>query len=336
MTSPRDLSAVSVVCPVYDQADRLPTLIVRLRRLRLRGCQVIVVDDGSRDGSSALLRASADDLEVVYLAENAGVARARNEALRRVRGRFVWFCDSDDEWEPDIVEALLSSAEAVSADVAVTGARIVHVKTGVAGATNERLVDVLPAEIASGSEALAWMLRGRLQGYLWDKLFRVESLGELEFVPMRSQSDFLFTFEAIRHAQRVVRCDGVRYTHILRPGSLSQSGTTAENLGRCWRRVSDDLSTSDELRDDVRYFKVWFYLSAAAGSVWRSGLPRLAARHQLESVRKEARWRDLSTAWAHGPMTFFRVAALLVAAGHSGEVVGLVRVGRHLASKRHR
>lgn len=109
MTSP----LVSVVVPTFNRAYCLArTLDSALAQTHAR-LEVLVVDDGSTDGTAALVRERyGDDPRVVYLHQaNAGVSAARNHGLRAARGDFVALLDSDDVWQPWKIELQLRCLE---------------------------------------------------------------------------------------------------------------------------------------------------------------------------------------------------------------------------------
>ena len=98
---------VSVLVAVYNAERYLSACLDSLLVQTLKNIQVICVDDCSTDSSLQLLNdyAARDSrIEVYRMAENSGQAKARNEALRHVRGRYVAFLDSDDWMAPDALE----------------------------------------------------------------------------------------------------------------------------------------------------------------------------------------------------------------------------------------
>lgn len=92
---------VSVIVPTYNRAHLLPRAIDSALAQTFESFEVLVVDDGSTDGTHELL-AGYDDRRVRYLRQphNQGVSAARNRGLRESRGEFLAFLDSDDEWLP--------------------------------------------------------------------------------------------------------------------------------------------------------------------------------------------------------------------------------------------
>lgn len=94
---------VSVVIPTYNRADLLPLTLRSVLAQTLAPREVIVVDDGSTDGTSAVLKGYAPRVQVLGIA-NSGSIVARNVGLRAASGSFVAFCDSDDLWQPDFLQ----------------------------------------------------------------------------------------------------------------------------------------------------------------------------------------------------------------------------------------
>ncbi len=91
---------VSVVMPVYNAEKYLEACINSILEQTHTNIQLIAVDDGSTDGSRAILERYADRIQVKYQ-NNSGPARARNCAIGLAHGKYIAFIDNDDIWEPD-------------------------------------------------------------------------------------------------------------------------------------------------------------------------------------------------------------------------------------------
>ena len=97
---------ISIIVPVYNVAPFLSRCLDSLVGQTYENLEIICVDDGSTDGSAAILDACAakDSRIKVIHQENAGVSVARNRGLDAATGEFVTFVDADDWLEPDADE----------------------------------------------------------------------------------------------------------------------------------------------------------------------------------------------------------------------------------------
>ncbi len=102
---------VSCVIPVYNGERFLAEGIESLLAQTRPPDEIIVVDDGSTDGTAGVARGFGDHVTYVHQ-ENAGPAAARNRGVREARGEFISFLDADDLWEPTKLERQLRRFEA--------------------------------------------------------------------------------------------------------------------------------------------------------------------------------------------------------------------------------
>ena len=94
-----DSPTVSVVVPTYNRASRLGETLRSVVNQTYQDFEIIVVDDGSTDDTSKMIQ-SFPDVQYVFMKENRGVSRARNEGLGLwAKGRYICFLDSDDLWD---------------------------------------------------------------------------------------------------------------------------------------------------------------------------------------------------------------------------------------------
>jgi len=109
---------VSVVTPVWNAAATLAETVASVRAQTRGDWEMLVVDDGSRDGSGALARqlAGADArIRVLERGRNGGPAAARNDGIRAARGRYLAFLDADDLWRPEKLAVQIGYMEATGA-----------------------------------------------------------------------------------------------------------------------------------------------------------------------------------------------------------------------------
>jgi glycosyltransferase involved in cell wall biosynthesis len=97
----------TVVIPTYNRRDTVVEAVHSVLEQTVADLEVIVVDDGSTDGTPSGIAAIGDERIHVIVQENAGAAAARNRGIAYARGRYVAFLDSDDRFLPDHLADLL-------------------------------------------------------------------------------------------------------------------------------------------------------------------------------------------------------------------------------------
>lgn len=107
-----DARLCSVVIPLYNKADYVVAAIESACRQTHRALQIIVIDDGSSDDSPRRARSIVDPRVRIFSQANAGVSAARNRAIERCEGEFVFFLDADDRWHPQFVSCALAVFDA--------------------------------------------------------------------------------------------------------------------------------------------------------------------------------------------------------------------------------
>lgn len=162
---------VSVIVPVYNAESTIAKCLDSLAVQDSDGLSVetIVVDDGSTDATSGILRAYSVNQKLnlhVEAVENGGPSRARNIGLRLAHGRYVAFCDSDDWFDDGALSGIVSAMKSSDADVGVFGYKNVF---------NERTRKhaFVKRRVMGGYEfAGAVLLDSRVSGFMWNKLYR--------------------------------------------------------------------------------------------------------------------------------------------------------------------
>lgn len=102
----------SVIIPTFNRRPFLEAAVRSVLDQTYRGLELIVVDDGSHDGTREMISSFKDNrLRYVYQS-NRGVSRARNRGLELASGHFIAFLDSDDRWVPEKLEKTLDHIKA--------------------------------------------------------------------------------------------------------------------------------------------------------------------------------------------------------------------------------
>jgi glycosyltransferase involved in cell wall biosynthesis len=104
---------VSIIIPTFNRAHFVGEAIASAQRQEVCGAEILVIDDGSTDGTRELVSGLRG---VQYFWQpNAGVSAARNYGLRRARGQIIAFLDSDDLWDADYLRTAVDALKATAA-----------------------------------------------------------------------------------------------------------------------------------------------------------------------------------------------------------------------------
>ncbi|MBN1883578.1 MAG: glycosyltransferase [Deltaproteobacteria bacterium] len=119
LKDPEDDVDVSVIIPTHNRLWALPGAIESVQEQRFTRWELIVVDDGSTDGTRDWIKRHAPRVRYIYQ-ENRGVSAARNRGIAQANGRYIAFLDSDDRWMPEKLARQVSVMEAEGAEVSYT------------------------------------------------------------------------------------------------------------------------------------------------------------------------------------------------------------------------
>ena len=161
---------VSIVIPAYNCGGMFSKCIASIRIQSLRGFEVIIINNGSTDGTAeAAHRVAREDKRFRVLDMPHGMAgSARNAGIKAARGEYIAFVDGDDCIAPQYLEKLYRAARDNDADISVCGYDYYFLNT-------EKLRKGLSARdgIYTRDEALGLLLQDtKIKFYLWGKLFR--------------------------------------------------------------------------------------------------------------------------------------------------------------------
>ncbi len=114
---------VSIIVPVYNRELTIERTIKSVLNQTFRNFELIIVNDGSIDGSLETVTdyAKKDNRIKVFSQNNSGVSMARNKGIRKALGKYICFLDSDDTYELSFLEKMVSAAEKSNADVTYSG-----------------------------------------------------------------------------------------------------------------------------------------------------------------------------------------------------------------------
>ncbi len=222
----RDEPQVSVVIPTFNRARSVVEAVESVLAQTYRGAEVIVVDDGSTDDTSAVLTTFGGRIRVIRQ-ENGGVSSARNAGVLAARAPWVAFLDSDDLWMPEKLELQLREVEACGQHVVghFVDARMDTLDGGVTTLFEVRglvkkyanqpflerpLLDVLIAQFFTPT----WFVRREtlIRSGLFNASFRIYEDFEL-LTKCALQGPFIVSTECLVRVQRVP-CDQLALSNL--------------------------------------------------------------------------------------------------------------------------
>lgn len=206
---------ISIVVPCYNQERYVQACIESALAQRGVEIEIIAVNDGSTDASSARLRAFGGAIDYVEQA-NAGLSNARNVGLRRARGEFVQFLDSDDILGPDVLARQVDALEHSGADITLCRNRLFHDtdRTGRPKSVGEWRLPATRFDVH-----LCHFNIAPPHAYLWRRSY-VDRVGSFDET-LRACEDYDFTLRAVMAGARFTRMDGAHVFYRRHPASMS-------------------------------------------------------------------------------------------------------------------
>lgn len=221
---------ISVIIPAYNLQDHLgPTLDSILAQTH-GDLEIIVVDDGSADGTAAVMAAyAAKDSRIRLICkENGGVTSARLRGVAEATGDYVGFVDGDDYIEPRMYERLLENAKRYDADISHCGYQMVFPSRVDYYHNTEKLT------VQTGLQGCTDLLNGSfVEPALVNKLYRRALFAGLDTwmdKSIRINEDLLMNFYLFRQAKQAVFEDICPYHYVLRKGSAATARLNEHKL----------------------------------------------------------------------------------------------------------
>lgn len=215
---------VSIIVPVYNATKYLDVCFSSIEKQTYTEFEVIVVDDGSTDGSGDICDdwAKRDSRFRVFHKDNSGVADTRNYALRQVCGDQLCFVDSDDAIHRDFLAVLLQEMKNTGADIVMSNPCKAN---EIFDDDVKRPYRIQQHQIFEGPTLLR-EYTGNTQKYEyanWGKLFLSSIARDLRFGLYKVGEDRLFNYMYMKRCRcgAVVDTDQPLYIYRLTPGSLT-------------------------------------------------------------------------------------------------------------------
>ncbi len=208
---------ISIVIPAYNVKAYIDRCLDSVVNQTYRDLEVILVDDGSTDGTSKVcdIRGQQDSRITVVHQENGGLSAARNTGLNYCHGEYVFFLDSDDYLEENAMEIMLKKAEETEADIVCCGIRKVYDRQAAESFTRD-----CNLELNSVEAVREMMVSNTVCSTAWNKLYR-RSLWKDMFYPLgKKHEDEFITYKLLYAANRVIYIGREFYQYYQRSDSI--------------------------------------------------------------------------------------------------------------------
>lgn len=226
---------VSVIIPAYNAAAEISRAVKSVLGQTHRALELIVVDDGSKDDTAAVLaELSRGEPHMRYISiQNSGPAAARNRGLEAISSDadFVMFADADDYLAPDAIEYALAAAAAQQAELVLMGFTIENPD----GSRRDYFEPRAVYDSSTIGDALPRLYRANMLNQVWAKLFSARLIrdGALRFQDYRWGEDRLFIFDCLERATKVAVLPECKYFYVMHEGESLISRFYEHKLAAC-------------------------------------------------------------------------------------------------------
>ena len=275
---------ISVIVPVYNVRTYLEKCFDSVAGQSWRNLEIILVDDGSTDGSGELCEelAGRDSRVRVIHKKNGGLGSARNAGIDAAKGEILSFVDSDDWIEGGMYDTMTEIMHRENAQIIACGIK----RVSEAGTVSYYQDNLEERAVYSREEALIELPKNeRLSNSMCNKLFRRETIKGLHINEQIFYEDNPFTPQCIARAERVAYTAEPFYCYFERSGSISRKGFSVREFDRV---------TADRMRLDFyhEHFPQCEFAAAIAyiGSglkVYYQSRDCQEARERREQLREE-------------------------------------------------
>lgn len=283
---------VSVIVPVYNSSAYIRKCLDAILGQTYKNTEIILVNDGSTDDSLEILKeyAAEDARIIVKDKSNGGSSSARNMGISEISGDFVCFCDSDDYYEPTMIEklaevfdkhedAIIAQCMSVCRNDDGTLFSGPYKESGeIVSETNEEFLRELLLHVGDSS--------------FCTKMIKAEFMKNYRFSEGRLNEDFELLIKMIGNFDRIYTYETVGYNIILRFGSNTRN-VYKENFYKCMIENSDmayEFVTKEypKFTEEARKFQLYQRLDYAL----HTPLSKMKNSSLADKVLKELKvWR---------------------------------------------
>ena len=208
---------LSIIVPAYNIEKYLKRCLDSILNQSYTNFECIVVNDGSIDGTKSICDeyADKDDRVIVIHQENGGLSVARNNAMKKARGKYISFIDGDDYIMETYCETLINLLEKNNADIA----KCDYHKGILSDVEDVRI------EIVSGKKFTEDLIQDKIGSQLWQYVYKKELWNDIVSPKGRYAQDMMILHEVTNKAKNIVVTNKKLYFYFIdRDDSTSNAG----------------------------------------------------------------------------------------------------------------
>ena len=215
---------VSIIIPVYNVKPYVAEALDSVINQTYKNLEIIVIDDGSNDGSEKICDeyAKKDNRIKLIHQENRGLSAARNTGLDNMSGEYVAFLDSDDVFELEAIEKSLQAMLYNNVDCVVF--KRIDCKTKRNGKLKQLSKDTIVPKMSEGiysrQEALRLIANRKINFAVWNKLYKSYIWKNLRFPDGIVYEDVYLILQIIDKTKNIYMFDDILIKHRIREGSI--------------------------------------------------------------------------------------------------------------------
>ena len=249
---------VSVIVPIYNVEEYLEECLESIRNQTYTNIEVILVNDGSTDGSIEICErfCQQDNRFKLVTQENQGLSAARNRGVKESIGEYIMFVDSDDVVKENIVEVLFFY---MNSDVDIVECQITRCK--------DELVENKPTSIMFKGESTEAILKSiefkEVKFCAFTKLYRRELVEKVPFLEGYIYEDVYTGMNYLKYIRKMVAIDLKGYYYRVRPNSIMTTSFNKKNLDiiTVGNKLIESFQDDAYLLPYIAYFMFYIGLS---------------------------------------------------------------------------
>lgn len=267
------MAKVSVIVPVYNGENTIGRCLDSIMAQTFEDIEIIVVNDGSTDGTEGILKKISDSRLKIINTENQGQGLARNRGIDIATGEYLAFVDADDTICPDMIEKLFSAAREKGADMAQCDITDIYPDNSKRKQINLKNETV---EIGDKGYYTDMYFTPCVHSYeVCNKLIRRGAVGNLRFRDTRKyfSEDLMFNLELISRLKRVTFISDALYNYYQHDKSHMHNNSEARLIG-LRRLFCDFINYADNDMKNAASYTAAMVLAYSAGACYKSGEAR--------------------------------------------------------------